>query len=166
MTSRTSPLSRRWLCSPVIFSGRHLVALLVPLTVMAMSDWFLGGYDWAMMTLVYGMLALPVAFRGWLRNAFSLRCARMSETMAPLAGLFSCGLVSSLMFFVVTNFGVWLWFGSYDRSLAGLWQCYLAAIPFFRYTLAGDLFFSVVLFGSYALALFAVPKSLPQHAEL
>jgi hypothetical protein len=127
------------------------LALLVPLSVMAISDFFLGGYDWAMMALVYSMLALPVAFRGWLRRAFNLGGER---TVAPLMGLYSCGLLSSVLFFLVTNFGVWcLWPGPYDRSLAGLAHCYGAAIPFFRYTLAGDMFFAIVLFGSYALAM-------------
>ena len=44
------------------------------------------------------------------------------------------------------------WFGTYERGLAGLWHCYVAAIPFFRYTLTGDMIFAVVLFGGYALA--------------
>jgi hypothetical protein len=59
---------------------------------------------------------------------------------------------ASLIFFVVSNFGVWVaWPDMYDRSIAGLANCYLQAIPFFRNTLAGDAFFGVVLFGSYAL---------------
>ena len=137
-----------------LFAGYYfrsaVLAMLVPLSVMAISDTVLGGYHPAIMAMVYGMFLVPVAFRGSLRKAFDLRQTR---TSAPLLGLFSCGLLSSVLFFVVTNFGVWCWFGTYDRSLAGLWHCYVAAIPFFRYTLAGDMFFTVVLFGSYALAL-------------
>lgn len=132
------------------FFRSSLLALLVPLSVMAISDRFVGGYHWGMMAIVYGMLALPVAFRGWLRRAFDLHTTRPA---LPLLGLFGCGLMSSLLFFVVTNFGVWCLFGTYDRSLAGLASCYVAAIPFFRYTLCGDLFFTIVLFGSYAAVL-------------
>jgi hypothetical protein len=40
----------------------------------------------------------------------------------------------------------------YDHTAAGLLQCYAAALPFFRYTLAGDMFFAVVLFGGYTWA--------------
>jgi hypothetical protein len=40
----------------------------------------------------------------------------------------------------------------YEHTWAGLIQCYAMAIPFFRYTLCGDLFFAVTLFGSYAVA--------------
>ncbi len=114
-----------------------------------------------MMALVYGTLALPVAFRGWLRRAFTFDGTRRSQTAVSLAGLFTSGLLSSVLFFVITNFGVWCRFGTYDRSLAGLMHCYVAAIPFFRYTVAGDLFFSVMLFGSYALAV-----SLARRTEL
>ena len=147
-----APVAAMALFAGYYFRSR-LLALCVPLLVMAISDGFLGGYDWAMMTMVYGMLALPVAFRGWLRRAFALNNARPSRTAASLMGLFASGVMSSLLFFVVTNVGVWCRFGTYERSVAGLCHCYVAAIPFFRYTLAGDLFFTVVLFGSYALAL-------------
>lgn len=155
----------RWACqdlpnfAPVaamaLFAGYFfrsaLLALLVPLSVMAVSDWgFAGGYHWTVMAPVYGMLALPVLLRGWLRHAFDLRQAR---PIMPLVGLFSCGLLSSVLFFVVTNFGVWCGAGMYDRSFVGLLHCYGQAIPFFRYTLAGDMFFAVALFGSYALAM-------------
>jgi len=131
------------------FFRSSLWALMVPLSVMALSDWFLGGYHLGVMVLVYGMLTLPVACRPWLRRAFAMRPAR---TTAPLLGLLCCGLASSVVFFLVTNLGVWYWFGGYERSAAGLVECYVAAVPFFRYTLAGDIFFSVVLFGGYALA--------------
>ena len=83
------------------------VAACVPLSVMAISDCFLGGYHWGVMVLVYGMLAFPVCLRGWLRKTFVLGRGRLSETLTPLAGLLSCGLMSSILFFVVTNFGVW-----------------------------------------------------------
>ena len=49
-------------------------------------------------------------------------------------------LLSSIVFFLFTNFGVWLI--GYPKTLEGLITCYIAAIPFFGYTLAGDLFYS------------------------
>ncbi|MDD5538977.1 MAG: hypothetical protein PHF12_08445, partial [Candidatus Omnitrophica bacterium] len=60
-------------------------------------------------------------------------------------------LFSSLVFFVVTNFGVWM-AGWYPQTPQGLQACFIAAIPFFRYFLAGTLVYSTVLFGSYELA--------------
>ena len=56
------------------------------------------------------------------------------------------------MFFIVTNFGVWLVGNLYPKTLAGLAGCYVAAIPFFRNTLAGNVVYTLVLFGGFALA--------------
>lgn len=138
-----------------LFSGYFFrsarVAVCVPLTAMVLSDLVIGGYQWQMMLLVYAMLALPVAARGWLRNQWNLGHASGSA-WRPLAGLISCSLISSVLFFVVTNFGCWLWFNMYEPSANGLLNCYVQALPFFRYTLAGDLVFACVLFGSYSLA--------------
>jgi hypothetical protein len=54
------------------------------------------------------------------------------------------------LFFVITNFGVWIaW---YPRTLDGLVMCYIKAIPFLRNTMAGNIVFAAVLFGSYELA--------------
>jgi hypothetical protein len=47
---------------------------------------------------------------------------------------------------------VWLLLDTYPRTFAGLATCYLAGLPLFRNTLAGDAFYSVLLFGGYALA--------------
>jgi hypothetical protein len=61
------------------------------------------------------------------------------------------------VFFVVTNFGVWLGSGMYAHSAAGFVACYTAAIPFFRNTVAGDLFYSALLFGGFALLQRLIP---------
>jgi hypothetical protein len=61
-------------------------------------------------------------------------------------------LLASLIFFGVTNFGVWAGGGMYPSTGAGLTACYVAGLPFFMNTLAGDLLWSAVLFGGFALA--------------
>ena len=53
---------------------------------------------------------------------------------------------------MLTNFGVWLIGGLYPRAWAGLVDCFVAAIPFFRNTLMSDLLYSALLFGGLALA--------------
>ena len=60
-------------------------------------------------------------------------------------------MASSVLFFVVTNFGMWLSSGIYPRNLAGLQACYVAAIPFLQNTVAGDLFYAALLFGGFGL---------------
>lgn len=132
------------------FFRSRAVALIVPLTVMGISDFFIGSYDWQIMMLVYGALMLPVFASGLLRRWFSL-----DENATPVratAGLLGSSLGASIAFFAISNFGAWVWYGTYEHTVAGFTHCYVQAIPFFRYTLAGDLFFAVVLFGGYALA--------------
>lgn len=147
------------------FFGSTVLALCVPLAVMALSDWVLGSYDWYMMALVYGMLALPALAGPWLRRTFNLQNRGKVAALMPVGGLVGSSLIASVLFFLVTNFGVWMWFGSYELTFSGLVQCYAAAIPFFRYTLAGDLMFSVVLFGSYAVAMAMTRSEVPVPSE-
>jgi hypothetical protein len=66
--------------------------------------------------------------------------------LVPLAAL------SSVFFFVTSNFAVWMFSGIYARDAAGLVKCYIAALPFFQNTLMGDLFWTAVLFGGLWLA--------------
>lgn len=61
-------------------------------------------------------------------------------------------LFSSLVFFVLTNFAVWLAPNfMYQKTLSGLVECYTMAIPFFRNSLVGDLLYSGIFFGGFAL---------------
>jgi hypothetical protein len=145
-----------------LFAGYYfrsaVLALCVPFCAMAFSDVFIGGYDWRMMLTVYAMLMLPVAMRGPLRRHLAIR-GDGQGSWKPVAGLLSCSLAASLLFFLVTNFGCWIWFDLYEHSLAGLVNCYVQALPFFRYTLAGDALFAVVLFGGYGLAAHWAPAT-------
>lgn len=135
------------------FFRSALVGVAVPVLVMLISDTKLGGYHPGMMICVYAMLALPVAARSFLRKRLSTtKCAGWKRAIAALAGLIGCAVVASLAFFFVTNFATWTLGGIYDLTLAGLVQCYVQAVPFLRYTLAGDIGFATVLFGGYALA--------------
>jgi len=143
------------------FFRSRVVALLVPLLVMASSDYFIGGYSLPMMALVYGALSLPVLFRSTLRSWLD----RQSSPLRATAGLLICTLAGSLLFFALTNFGSWLWFDMYERSWAGLARCYMQAIPFFRHTLAGDIFFAIALFGGYALASQLVAAGEPEKSQ-
>ena len=73
---------------------------------------------------------------------------------------------ASVAFFLVTNLAVWVQSVSgaspmafYDASIQGLLHCYGQALPFFRYTLAGDLCFTTVLFGGWTLVVTAMERS-------
>lgn len=68
-------------------------------------------------------------------------------------------LFSSILFFIITNFGVWApssnW---YPHTLNGLIECYTLAVPFFRNTILGDLGYTVILFGGFELLKYFVNR--------
>lgn len=144
-----APVAAIALFAGFLFNSRWQ-ALLAPLAIMAVSDLFLGGYQWQVMLVVYGLLSLPVFFGRWLQARGPHRPGALPERGAILLG---SSLASSILFFLGTNFAWWTTSAVYEKSLAGLAHCYAQALPFFRYTLTGDLFFATVLFGGYALVL-------------
>jgi hypothetical protein len=132
-----------WNATPVtaiaLFGGTYLSkrwAILLPLAIVAMSDLVLGWHSTILFT--WGAFAVTGWLAWWIRVRPS--AARI------LAG----SLLGSVIFFLVTNFGVWAMQTLYPRTLAGLWECYVAGLPFFRNALAGDLIYTGVLFGMYA----------------
>ena len=132
-----------------LFSGAYLgrrgvIAFAAPLGALLLRDLVLGFYRG--MPTVYFSVALVVII-GWL----SLR------RTSPLR-IGAAAIASSVLFFVMTNFGMWLSSGFYPRTLAGLEACYVAAIPFFQNTVAGDLFYATLLFGGWKVAETLLPR--------
>lgn len=133
-----------WNATPVmaiaLFGGTHLSrrwAILLPLSIVALSDLVLGWHRTIPFT--WGAFLLTGFLAWWLRRR-------------PTAGrILTASLAGSILFFVLTNFGVWVVGGLYPRTAAGFWECYVAAVPFFRSALMGDLVFTAVLFGGYGL---------------
>jgi hypothetical protein len=68
-----------------------------------------------------------------------------------------CSVAASVAFFAVSNFRVWAFGGFYAKSAAGLAECYVAAIPFYRNTVLGDLSWTIVFFGLYSLVTRGMP---------
>lgn len=126
------------------YLGRRAIAFAAPLAALLLSDAVLGFYHG--MATVYATVALIVLIGWWL-----------SSRRTPLR--IAVGAVASAVtFFVVTNFGMWLFSGFYPVTYAGLIACYTAAIPFFQGTIAGDFFYSVLLFGGFRIAELLIPK--------
>jgi len=123
-----------------LYAGARLrtwQAFALPLLLMAVTDPLLGGYS-AATPFIYSSFMISV----WIGR-------RLTATESPLRIGAAC-LACSVQFFVLTNFGTWLLGTWYAHTWAGLAACYTAAIPFFGRTLAGDLFYSAVLFGLHA----------------
>ena len=132
-----------------IFLSRRF-ALLYPLMIMAASD-----------LILYALLGVPrflpeglfVYGSFLITGCLGLWCRKHLK----IGLLYLICLVSSLQFFLLTNFGTWLMSGLYPRTTAGLLQCYTLAVPFFKNTLLGDLFWFSLLLGAYHLVHRRVP---------
>ena len=116
-----------------------------PLVLLAASDIVLNRF-------VYNF---PITWEtfvstGWYALALLLG-SLLKEKVSPLR-VVGASLAGSVSFFVISNFAVWAAYNMYPKTLAGLGACYVAAIPFFRSTIAADLL--------YALSIFAVPVAL------
>ena len=61
-------------------------------------------------------------------------------------------LASSVSFFILSDLAVWAFGTMYPKTWSGLVSCYVAALPFFRRGLAGDMLFAAVMFGLPAIA--------------
>lgn len=118
-----TPITAIALFGGLYFSNKTM-AYLVPLVIMALSDLFLGFHS---ISFVVYAAFIVVSFIG-------------TQTKKP--SVFTI-LLSSISFFIITNFGVWLI--GYPKTWSGLVECYTLALPFFRNSLLGDLFYSGVM---------------------
>lgn len=89
----------------------------------------------------------------WVYLSFGLIIVLGTVLLRKIAvsGVVVASLGASLLFYIITNFGTWLGSTTYSQDISGLIACYTAGIPFFGNTIAGDLFYSAVLFGVFEL---------------
>jgi Family of unknown function (DUF6580) len=154
----------QWCFTPTaaaaIFAGwyfsRLAVAVLVPISVLAISDLLLPAYNSIPVLLAtYIVMTLPVGLGRLQRGS-------QSRWRAAAQWVF-IGLVPASLFYIVTNFAVWAFQSDYEKSLAGLAQCYWAAVPFYRWMLAGDVFYLSVLLSCVLIA--GAPAFIGQRAS-
>lgn len=123
------------ICAIALFVGSTLpkrMSFIVPISIMLISDYFIGFHS--LIPVVYGCLLFNV-FLGYVIGRKYIIITT---------------LTSSIIFFITTNFAVWVLHS--EHSLTTLIECYVIAIPFFKYSVIGDLFYSSMLFGSLTLA--------------
>jgi hypothetical protein len=134
-----TPVAASAVFAGMVFRSRVL-AMMTPISAMALSDFVLGSYDWRIMSVVYVSLALPAILGMWGRRF------AVPIVLAPLV------LSSTLVFFATTNFAVWAFGSMYPSDLVGLVHCYAAALPFLRTGVTGDIFWSMILLGGWWVA--------------
>jgi hypothetical protein len=149
-----------WCFTPMaataIFAGlyfsRVAIAVLVPIAILAISDLLLPAYNSIpVMIATYAVMIVPVWFGRSQRGEHPRRLAVSRWAMF--------GLLPATLFYLVSNFAVWAFQSDYEKSLAGLAKCYWAAVPFYRWMLAGDVFYLAILLGCLAVAGATNPNS-------
>jgi hypothetical protein len=149
-----------WNLAPVgamaLFSGavirNRVMAFVFPLLAMLAGDWFVGFH--ILIPVVYVSFLISTGIGMWLRE-------RRSAVRLGGAVLFG-----AIQFFLITNFGVWMFLNSYPKTFAGLMACYAAGVPFFWNTLAGDICYSALLFGGLFLAERTYPALRPNVSAI
>jgi hypothetical protein len=141
-----SPVEAVALFGGAYFASRAM-AVWVPLVAMFISDLVLGlinGGIYAEYFLSAGFMLIYLCIALSTVLGFALR--------GRVSGIRVVGysLLGSMLFFLVTNFGTWLGSSMYPQTSAGLLAAYTAGIPFFQNTVAGTLFYSALMFGSFA----------------
>lgn len=122
-----------------IFAGVYLnkkQALIVPLLLMVLSDIFLGMHNVVLFT--WGSFVLVTFLGVWAKNHKTFKA------------IVSTSIVSSVLFYLITNFGVWA-MGWYPQTAKGLLDCYILGLPFLRTFSVATLLYSAVFFGAYEL---------------
>jgi len=127
-----SPLAAVTLFSGVYCNKRH--GYLLPLAIFILSDLIIGLHN----TVLFTWLSIVLIY-------FLGVQLRKRKTVSSVIGY---TFISSTLFFIITNFGVWL-MGWYPRTLQGFFQCYVYAFPFFRVSLIANFIYVIIFFGAY-----------------
>jgi hypothetical protein len=125
-----------------LFAGNHSrktsAGILTTMAALALSDAVMGFYSgfW----YVYAATLIPVLLGRLIRNR------------SGMGTIITTAFASSLSFFLITNFMVWVMSKQlYPHTIAGLMASYVAGIPFYQNQVLGDAFYTLAMFGGYAL---------------
>jgi hypothetical protein len=124
--------------------GRSWQAFLYPLAALFLGDIFVGFHR-----------LMPVVYLSFCCSVLIGILFRRNQSPGRLS---IAAFLGAAQFFVITNFAIWTVSTIYPKSLAGLITCYVAGIPFFGNTLAGDAFYVLALFGGFAFVEYLQPS--------
>lgn len=140
-----TPITAVALVAGAYFTHRG-VAMLVPFASLFLSDLLLQAHDnGPVMFAVYGCMMATALLGPLLRDGTSTGVKRFARFAL-------CGTAPATWFFVVTNFAVWMFRSDYTKTISGLTECYIAALPFYRNMLAGDVFYLGLMVLAFSLA--------------
>ena len=140
------------LCAIALFGAKYFrnkyLAFLIPIVALWVSDIIINNF---ILSQYFDGFTLFYSGFYWQYGSFLLITILGRKTLNNLSFLKLLGvsISSSLLFFLISNFGVWVSSSFYSKDIFGLVACYVAAIPFYYGTLSGTVFYSFFLFGSY-----------------
>ena len=144
-----APITSLALFGAATLTDRRL-AILVPILSLFLSDLCIEGLHRMGLMASWGIYpGMWMTYTAFLLISLLGFLLRHHRTVPAITG---AALAGSVIFYVVTNFGVWAGGNLYPHTLEGFLTCYAAAIPFFQNTLLGDAVYSTALFGGFALA--------------
>ncbi|HFA51224.1 MAG TPA: hypothetical protein ENJ95_19605 [Bacteroidetes bacterium] len=153
------------LAAVALFGGAYFMdkkkSFLFPLLALWISNLIL---DNVFLSQYYDGFVLFQNWGVYLAIAAIVGLAFFVLKKVTLLRVVGASLGASVLFFLVTNFVVWMQGTMYPMTFSGLGECFTAAIPFFRNTLMGDMVFSLLLFGAFEWAVKRYPKQLLQQA--
>ena len=148
-----TPLAAVALAAGFVFPSM-LVAASVPLAALVIGNLVLPSYgNLGVAAVVYAASAWPVVL-----GSLGLLGRGGPRWTAVLGGSLAC----SLVFFFSTNLAHWLFTADYPRTAAGLAECLVAALPFYRWMPAGDLAWTAIVFGLLSAVRAATGGIVPQ----
>jgi len=131
-----------------LFGGAYFskkwLAFIVPLAALFLTDLIIGFYS--QMWVVYLSFVLIVLIGMTLHGA------------KKPGKVILASISASVSFFLITNFAMWYGSALYPQNFTGIMESYTAAIPFFSYTLLGDLFYVGIMFGLFEIAKAKFPR--------
>lgn len=153
-TFNFSPLAAVALFGGAYFRNR-INAVIFPLIALWVSNLIL---DNVFLSQYYDGLVLFANWEVYVAVIAIVGLAAMLLKKVTLPLVIGASLLASIVFFLVTNFMVWVSSGMYPPTFEGLVECYTLAVPFFRNTLIGDMVFSLILFGAFEWAVSRFPS--------
>lgn len=131
-------------------------AFILPMLAMFITDLFINNIMYAS---YYGSFTLFTPGFIWIYGSIAaivvIGVLLLKKVSIPR--VIASSLLSSILFYLISNFGVWLSDPDYPITTAGLILCYEMAIPFFKNTVLGDFAYSAILFGGFEFAISKVP---------
>lgn len=121
----------------VAISVNYRFAIITALGSMMISDLIIG--NTSIFVFTWSSFILIAISAGLLKKL-------NQKPIKQVVTSFGFAIASSFMFFVITNFGVWLE-GWYTMDMAGLLKCFTLAIPFYRTMLIGNIILAPTIVG-------------------